>query len=87
MNTNQNDNFFKTRHYFKLLLKGVTKIIMRKRADDRLKKLNEMLAKHSIRNKESFANYCDKDWINFFNLSSALFLIIILVRPFNNNLK
>ena len=66
-NTNQNDNFFKTRHYFKLLLKGLTKIVMRKRADDRLKKLNEMLAKHSIRNKESFANYCDKDWINFFS--------------------
>ena len=66
-NSNQNDNFFKTRHYFKILLKGLTKIIMRKRADDRLKKLNDMLAKNNIRNKESFANYCDKDWINFFS--------------------
>ena len=66
-NTNQNDNFFKTRHYFKLLLKGLTKIIMRKRADDRLKKLNDMLAKHNIRNKDSFANYCDQDWIDFFS--------------------
>ncbi len=66
-NSNQNDNFFKTRHYFKLLLKGLTKIVMRKRADDRLKKLNDMLSKHNIRNKESFANYCDKDWINFFS--------------------
>ena len=66
-NTNQNDNFFKTRHYFKLLLKGLTKIIMRKRADDRLKKLNDMLAKNNIKNKESFAYYCDKDWINFFS--------------------
>ena len=66
-NSNQNDNFFKTRHYFKLLLKGLTKIVMRKRADDRLKKLNDMLSKHNIRNKESFANYCDKDWIDFFS--------------------
>ena len=39
---------------------------MRKRADDRLKKLNDMLAKDNIRNKESFANYCYKYWINFF---------------------
>ena len=66
-NSNQNDNFFKTRHYFKLFLKGLTKIVMRKRAEDRLKKLNDMLAKNNIRNKESFANYCDKDWINFFS--------------------
>ena len=66
-NSNQNDNFFKTRHYFRLFLKGVTKVIMRKRADQRIKKLNEMLNKHNIRNKESFANYCDEDWINFFS--------------------
>ena len=66
-NSNQNDNFFKTRHYFKMFLKGLTKIVMRKRAEDRLKKLNEMLSKNSIRNKESFANFCDKDWIDFFS--------------------
>ena len=66
-NSNQNDNFFKTRHYFRLFLKGVTKVIMRKRAEQRIKKLNEMLNKHNIRNKESFANYCDEDWINFFS--------------------
>ena len=66
-NSNQNDNFFKTRHYFKLFLKGLTKIVMRKRAEDRLKKLNDMLSKNNIRNKDSFANYCDKDWINFFS--------------------
>ena len=66
-NSNQNDNFFKTRHYFKLFLKGLTKIVMRKRAEDRLKKLNDMLAKNNIKNKDSFANYCDKDWINFFS--------------------
>ena len=66
-NSNQNDNFFKTRHYFKMLLKGLTKIVMRKRADDRLKKLNDMLAKNNIKNKDNFANYCDKDWINFFS--------------------
>ena len=66
-NSNQNDNFFKTRHYFKMLLKGLTKIVMRKRADDRLKKLNDMLVKNNIKNKDSFANYCDKDWINFFS--------------------
>ena len=66
-NSNQNDNFFKTRHYFKLFLKGLTKIIMRKRADERLKKLNEMLVKNNIRNKENFSHYCDKDWINFFS--------------------
>ena len=66
-NSNQNDNFFKTRHYFRLFLKGVTKIIMRKRAEQRIKKLNEMLNKHNIRSKESFANYCDEDWINFFS--------------------
>ena len=66
-NSNQNDNFFKTRHYFKLLLKGMTKVIIRKRAEQRIKKLNEMLNKNNIRNKESFANYCDQDWINFFS--------------------
>ena len=66
-NSNQNDNFFKTRHYFRLFLKGVTKVLMRKRAEQRIKKLNEMLNKHNIRNKESFANYCDEDWINFFS--------------------
>ena len=66
-NSNQNDNFFKTRHYFRIFLKGVTKVIMRKRAEQRIKKLNDMLNKHSIRNKESFANYCDEDWINFFS--------------------
>ena len=66
-NSNQNDNFFKTRHYFKLLLKGLTKVVMRKRAEDRLKKLNDMLAKNNIRNKDSFANFCDKDWIDFFS--------------------
>ena len=66
-NSNQNDNFFKTRHYFKLFLKGVTKLVMRKRAENRIKKLNAMLNKHKIRNKESFANYCDEDWLNFFS--------------------
>ena len=66
-NSNQNDNFFKTRHYFKLFLKGLTKVIVRKRAEQRIKKLNEMLNKHNIRSKESFANYCDEDWINFFS--------------------
>ena len=66
-NSNQNDNFFKTRHYFKIFLKGITKVIIRKRAEQRIKKLNEMLNKHNIRNKQSFANYCDQDWINFFS--------------------
>ena len=66
-NSNQNDNFFKTRHYFKLFLKGLTKIVMRKRAEDRLKKLNDMLAKNNIKSKDSFANFCDKDWIDFFS--------------------
>ena len=66
-NSNQNDNFFKTRHYFKMFLKGLTKIVMRKRAEDRLKKLNEMLSKNNIKNKETFANFCDKDWIDFFS--------------------
>ena len=66
-NSNQNDNFFKTRHYFKIMLKAMTKVIIRKRADQRIKKLNEMLNKNNIRNKESFANYCDQDWINFFS--------------------
>ena len=66
-NSNQNDNFFKTRHYFKIMLKGMTKVIIRKRAEQRIKKLNDMLNKHNIRNKEIFANYCDQDWINFFS--------------------
>ena len=66
-NSNQNDNFFKTRHYFRLFLKGLTKVIVRKRADQRIKKLNEMLNKYNIRNKESFANFCDQDWIDFFS--------------------
>ena len=44
-NTNQNDNFFKTRHYFKLFLKGITKVIMRKRAEQRIKKKNHYFLK------------------------------------------
>ena len=40
---------------------------MRKRAELRIKNLNEMLNKNNIKNKESFANYCDEDWINFFS--------------------
>ena len=66
-NTNQNDNFFKTRHYFKLFLKGLTKIVMRKRADDRLKAINDMLTKNNIKTRDDFAKYCDKDWIEFFS--------------------
>ena len=66
-NSNQNDNFFKTRNYFKIFLKGLTKLIIRKRADDRLKKLSEMCLKNNIKNKQHFFDYCDKDWLNFFS--------------------
>jgi hypothetical protein len=65
--TNQNDNFFKARHYIKLFLKAMTKIIYRKRADDRLNKLNDLIKKNNIKNRDDFIHFCDQDWINYFS--------------------
>ena len=66
-NSNQNDNFFKTRHYFKLFLKGMTKVIIRKRADDNLKKLNTMINTNNIKSRDDFRKYVDKAWIEMFS--------------------
>ena len=65
--TNQNDNFFKARHYIKLFLKAMTKIIYRKRADDRLNKLNDLLKKNNIKTRNDFIHFCDQDWIDYFS--------------------
>ena len=66
-NSNQNDNFFKTRHYFKLFLKGMTKVIIRKRADENLKKLNTMISTNNIKSRDDFRKYVDKAWIEMFS--------------------
>ena len=66
-NSNQNDNFFKTRHYFKLFLKGMTKVIIRKRADENLKKLNTMINTNNIKSRDDFRKYVDKAWIEMFS--------------------
>lgn len=66
-NTNQNDNFFKTRHYFKLFLQGMTKVIIRKRADENLKKINNMITTNNIKTREDFKKYVDKAWIEYYS--------------------
>lgn len=64
---NQNDKFFKTRHYFNLFLKNMTKVLINNRADNRLNKLKGMIDKNNIKSPDDFGNYVEKDWINHFN--------------------
>jgi len=62
---NQNDKFFKARHYFKIFLKNMTKVVINKRADNRLKKIKEMINNNDIKTSKDFADYVERDWLNF----------------------
>ena len=67
-NLNHNaENKLKKRHYFNLFLKGITKVIINRRADKNLKKLQQMISSHNIKTRDDFATYCDKDWIDYFS--------------------
>jgi hypothetical protein len=66
-NFNQNDKFFKTRHYFSVFLKNMTKVLVSNRAETRIKKLKEMINKNNIKSEKDFAEYVDKDWLGYFN--------------------
>ncbi len=62
---NQNDKFFKTRHYYNLFLKGVTKQLIRARAEKRLKMIQDMIKKNDINTSDDFEEYMKKDWNNY----------------------
>jgi hypothetical protein len=62
---NKNDNFLKTRHYYNLFIKGVTKQIIRLRADKKLKMLQDMIKKNDIKTSDDFEEYMKKDWNNY----------------------
>jgi hypothetical protein len=69
-NFNQNDKFFKTRHYFSLFLKNMTKVLVENRASSRLNKIKTMVSKNNIKTPEDFGEYVNKDWIDLFNKDS-----------------
>lgn len=62
---NQNDKFFKARHYFNIFLQNITKVIINTRADKRLKRLKDMFTKNSIKSTKDFADFVERDWLNF----------------------
>jgi len=61
-NFNFNDKFFKTRNYFKIFLKLMTKLVIRKRAEKNMENLKKMLSRENIRNAKDFSDYADRDW-------------------------
>lgn len=69
-NFNQNDKFFKTRHYFSLFLKNMTKVLVENRASSRLSKIKTMVSKNNIRTPEDFGEFVNKDWVDLFNKDS-----------------
>ncbi|MCQ2818369.1 MAG: hypothetical protein MJ252_13970 [archaeon] len=66
-NSNQNDNFFKTRHYFKIFKHGVSKAINRRRFEDKLSKVQKSLADKNIKNSEDCANLIKQDWLDYYS--------------------
>ena len=66
-NKNNNDIFFKARHYFKIFLKALTKIVIEKRANKNLNLINDAFKKHNIKTRDDFAKFCDEDWIEYFS--------------------
>lgn len=66
-NSNQNENFFKTRHYFKLFLKGMTKVIIRKRAEKNINQLKKMIDKNNIKSRDDFKKYVEQNWIDYYS--------------------
>jgi hypothetical protein len=67
---NQNDNFFKSRHYINLFLKNMSKIVIKRRADLRMNKINEMLTNNNIKSTYDYGEYVEKEWLNQFNKDS-----------------
>jgi hypothetical protein len=65
-NHNLNDKFFKTRHYYKIFLKMLTKVVVRNRAEKRLDSLNSMFRDNRIKNPIDFAKVMQKDWHDYF---------------------
>lgn len=61
-NFNFNDKFFKTRNYFKIFLKLITKVVVRSRAEKNYNRLKNMLAKQNIKNAKDFSEYAERDW-------------------------
>lgn len=51
-NKNRNDNFFKSRKYFHIFLSALTKIVINKRALDKLEKLSPLLRNNAILNNK-----------------------------------
>lgn len=64
-NYNQNDKFFKTRHYFSTFLKIMTKVLINNRVDKRLNKIRKMISSNNIKTPKDFADFVDKDWASY----------------------
>lgn len=68
---NQNDKFFKARHYFNIFLQNMTKVVINSRADKRMKKLKDMITNNGIKTTKDFAEFVERDWLNFSANSST----------------
>ncbi len=64
---NQNDKFFKSRHYLNVFLKNMTKALINRRADQRLSKLKTMITENNIKTKYDFKKYVENDCLDNFN--------------------
>ncbi len=62
---NKNDKFFKARHYFNIFLQNMTKVVINSRADKRMKKLKDMISNNGIKSTKDFAEFVERDWLNF----------------------
>jgi hypothetical protein len=60
----------KSRHYYKFFIKGVTKQIIRARADKRLKKIQEMFKNNDIKTADDFEEYMKKEWNKYWTKES-----------------
>lgn len=59
---NSNNKFFKTKQYFQIFLKGVTKIVINNRAEKVLTKLKTMIKSNNIKTPQDFSDFVEKDW-------------------------
>lgn len=59
---NLNDKFFKSRYYFSLFLKMMTKVLIRNRAEKRLQKILLMIKRNNIKNSKDFGEYVEREW-------------------------
>ena len=56
-NFNLNDKFFKTRSYYKIFLKAMTKVIIRRRAEKNLTNIKNLFVNQNIKNSKDFSDY------------------------------